>query len=79
MEADMLGVVAAFNTALHSAAASFSTDDHGKASSYADASAALERDAVRAVDRLKVALRRLMFTVVLTSLDPKLVTESMCN
>lgn len=71
IEADILGVVSSFSTALHSTATAFSAVATPEALGYVNASAALERDAVTAVDRLAVALRRLMFSVVLTSLDPE--------
>lgn len=73
MEADILDVVAAFSTALHSAVGAFSTFDSSEDLGYDNANAALERDAATAVDRLAESLRRLMFAVVLVSVPPELL------
>lgn len=73
MEADILEVVAAFSTALHSGVGAFSAFDSSEELGYDNANAALERDAATAVDRLSESLRRLIFAVVLTSVDPELL------
>ena len=75
MEADILAVSSAFSSALHSAARHFSEVADADKLEFDSSVTALESDAAAAVSRLQEGLRGIMYPVLLTSIDPELLTS----